>query len=73
MTDTVPPPDKTSPMPMCEGSSTCDEPVEVLFVRTGVRMCLDHSGEHIQVLLREKRDTDRAPPESQTVPPPDEV
>ena len=62
--------EKTKPSPMCEGNPDCEADVEVMFFRTGKKMCLHHAGSEIAHLsVQGDRDTDRAPP-STTIPPP---
>jgi hypothetical protein len=65
---------KTVPSPMCEGDVECHLPIEVIFLRTGAKMCAEHALDQCNVLVlkdREDRDTDKAPPlaGNPTVPP----
>lgn len=69
--DELPDFEKTRPSPMCEGSPTCDLDVEVMFFRTGKKMCLQHAAwEVAQLSVQDERDTDPAPPDAPTIPPP---
>lgn len=62
--------EKTMPSPLCEGTPGCPETVEVLFLRTGQRMCSRHALTALYDILNEGRDTDKAPPDgSPTLPP----
>ncbi len=69
--------EKTVPSPACEGGADCGAPIEVIFLRTGARMCAEHALSQCGDLVsrdREERDTDRAPPDgSPTLPPLSEV
>ncbi len=64
---------KTTPSPTCEGDVECPMPVEVIFLRTGAKMCAEHALDQCNYLIardREERDTDKAPHGgSPTLPP----
>lgn len=67
---------KTVPSPECEGDVGCRMPIEVIFLRTGAKMCAEHALDQCNFLVakdredRGERDTDKAPPDgSPTLPP----
>lgn len=66
----------TTPSPLCEGDAGCTAPVEVIFLRTGAKMCAEHALDECGIMVardredRSERDTDRAQPDgSPTLPP----
>lgn len=62
--------EKTRPSPLCEGEHGCPETVEVLFLRSGSKMCARHGHAALYDIMNEERDTDKAPPDgSPTLPP----
>lgn len=64
---------ETVPSPTCEGDVDCRMPIDVIFMRTGSKMCAQHAMDQCSALIakdREERDTDKAPPDgSPTLPP----
>lgn len=68
---------KTVPSPVCEGDVGCEAPIEVIFLRTGAKMCAEHALDQCGFMVakdREERDTDKAPHDgSPTLPPLSEI
>ncbi len=64
---------KTTPSPACDGDVGCGSPIEVIFFRTGAKMCAEHALDQCGLMVardREERDTDRVQPGgSPTLPP----
>jgi len=67
---------KTAPSPVCEGDVDCHHPIEVIFLRTGAKMCAEHAVEQCHLIVerdrdeRAERDTDPAPPAGSSAFPP---
>jgi hypothetical protein len=58
----------TTPSPVCDGDIGCPAPIEVIFLRTGAKMCAEHALDQCTFMVardredRSERDTDKAPP-----------
>ncbi len=67
---------KTAPSPVCEGAIDCPHPIEVIFLRTGEKMCAEHAIGQCRAIVerdldeRAERDTDPAPPAGSSTTPP---